>query len=59
MVQLGDLLFELRNALLFPERDWARIATLVDPVALASCPLAINDLTGIAPMQPGAFGKNR
>ncbi|WP_338866885.1 hypothetical protein [Myxococcus stipitatus] len=50
---------EIRDALLFPERDWARIGTLVEPMALASCPLAINDLTGIAPIQPGAFGKNR
>ncbi|QSQ16177.1 hypothetical protein [Myxococcus landrumensis] len=50
---------ELRDALIFPERDWARVGTLVEPMALASCPLAINDLTGIAPIQPGAFGKNR
>ncbi|MBZ4399919.1 hypothetical protein OWM54_02375 [Myxococcus sp. MISCRS1] len=47
---------ELRDALLFQERDWARIGGLVEPMALASCPLAVNDLTGIAPVQPGAFG---
>ena len=47
---------ELRDALLFQERDWARIGGLVESMALASCPLAVNDLTGIAPAQPGAFG---
>lgn len=50
---------ELRDALLFPERDWTKVSVLVDPAALASCPLAINDLTGMAPVQPGAFGKGR
>lgn len=55
----GMMSIELRNALLFPERDWTKVAALVDPAALASCPLAINDLTGIAPIQPGAFGKGR
>jgi len=47
---------EIRDALLFQERDWARVGTLVEPMALASCPLAVNDLSGIAPVQPGAFG---
>ncbi len=55
----GLATIELRNALIFPERDWTKVAYLVEPAALASCPLAINDLTGIAPIQPGAFGKNR
>ncbi|MFY2559840.1 hypothetical protein ACN469_19575 [Corallococcus terminator] len=47
---------EIRDALLFQERDWARVGTLVEPMALVSCPLAVNDLSGIAPVQPGAFG---
>lgn len=50
---------EMREALVFPERDWTQIATLVDPGALDACPLAVNDLTGIAPLQPGAFGTRR
>ncbi len=50
---------ELRDALLFPERDWTKTPILADPAAVAACPLAVNDLTGIAPIQPGAFGKQR
>ncbi|WP_164017063.1 hypothetical protein [Pyxidicoccus trucidator] len=50
---------EMRDALLFPERDWTRISGLIDPAALAACPLAVNDLTGLAPLQPGAFGTRR
>ncbi|MFP2959256.1 hypothetical protein ACLEPN_15790 [Myxococcus sp. 1LA] len=50
---------ELRDALLFPERDWAKTPMLADPNAVAACPLAVNDLTGFAPIQPGAFGKQR
>ncbi|AEI66498.1 hypothetical protein [Corallococcus macrosporus] len=50
---------ELRNALLFPERDWTKTPMLADPAAVAACPLAVNDLTGFAPIQPGAFGKQR
>ncbi|QSQ27306.1 hypothetical protein JY651_21400 [Pyxidicoccus parkwayensis] len=55
----GLTTIEMRDALVFPERDWTQIATLVDPVALDACPLAINDLTGLAPVQPGAFGTRR
>ncbi|MFP2908265.1 hypothetical protein ACLESD_25070 [Pyxidicoccus sp. 3LFB2] len=50
---------EMRDALLFPERDWTRVSGLIDPAALAACPLAVNDLTGLAPLQPGAFGTRR
>ncbi|MFP2933573.1 hypothetical protein ACLESO_52220 [Pyxidicoccus sp. 3LG] len=50
---------ELRDALLFQERDWTQVAGLVDPAALAACPFALNDLTGMAAVQPGAFGKTR
>ena len=55
----GLTAIEMREALLFPERDWTKVTGLVDPAALASCPLAINDLTGLAPTQPGAFGTFR
>ncbi|MCP3101234.1 hypothetical protein LZ198_20375 [Myxococcus sp. K15C18031901] len=55
----GITSIELRDALIFQDRDWTKIATFVDPMALANCPLAVNDLTGIAPVQPGAFGKFR
>jgi hypothetical protein len=49
--------FELRNALLFEDPDYRRGAFLVDPAAVAACPLAVNELGGIAPMQPGGFGR--
>jgi hypothetical protein len=55
----GLTAIEMREALLFPERDWTQVSFLVDPAALATCPLAINDLTGLAPTQPGAFGTPR
>jgi hypothetical protein len=48
---------ELRDALLFQDRDWTQGNTLVDPAAVARCPLAVNDLMGMAPYQPGAFGQ--
>jgi hypothetical protein len=50
---------ELRDALLFQDRDWTQGNTLVDPAAVARCPLAVNDLMGMAPFQPGAFGQPR
>ena len=55
----GLTAIEMRDALLFPERDWTKVSGLVDPAALAACPMAINDLTGLAPTQPGAFGTRR
>lgn len=48
---------ELRNAVLFGERDWSNGALLADPNAVAMCPLAVNDLAGTAPVQPGGFGQ--
>lgn len=47
---------ELRDALLFEDRDWSQGALLARPEAVAMCPLAINDLAGTAPVQPGGFG---
>lgn len=48
---------ELRNALIFGERDWTQGAFLADPRAVAQCPFATNDLAGTAPVQPGGFGQ--
>jgi hypothetical protein len=45
---------ELRDALLFEDRDWSQSA-LVDPSAVAGCPFATNELNGLAPRQPGGF----
>lgn len=46
---------ELKNVLLFEDRDWSQGALLAQPEAVAACPMAINDLTGVAPAQPGGF----
>jgi hypothetical protein len=46
---------ELRDALLFEDRDWAVAALLANPNAVAQCPMAVNELTGMAPQQPGGF----
>ncbi len=46
---------ELRDALLFQDRDWSAGAILADPSVVAACSIAINDLTGTAPQQPGGF----
>lgn len=45
---------EVRDAQLFEDRDWYG-AILADPNVIATCPAAINELTGIAPPQPGGF----
>jgi hypothetical protein len=50
---------ELRDALLFEDRDWSRGAALADPAVVAQCPLAVNELAGMAPQQPGGFGTRR
>jgi hypothetical protein len=47
---------EMRDALLFVDRDW-RDALLADPNLVARCSLAMNDLLGSAPLQPGVFGQ--
>ncbi len=46
---------EVRDALLFEDRDFTRGVILADPNAIARCPVAINELTGVAPQQPGGF----
>ncbi|QRK07584.1 hypothetical protein JQX13_47590 [Archangium violaceum] len=48
---------ELRDALIFQDRNWSQGNVLVDPNAVARCPLAVNDLMGVAPAQSGAFGQ--
>jgi hypothetical protein len=48
---------ELRDALLFMDRDFSQGALLADPNATAACPVAYNELTGVAPSQPGGFGR--
>jgi hypothetical protein len=45
---------EVRDAQLFEDRDWHG-AVLADPSVVASCPAAINELTGTMPSQPGGF----
>lgn len=45
---------EVRDAQLFEDRDWYG-ALLADPNVIATCPAAINELTGIVPVQPGGF----
>ena len=49
----------MRDALLFQDRDWSQNAALADPNAVAACPVAFNELTGMAPIQPGGFGGKR
>ena len=46
---------EVRDVILFEDRDWSRGVILGNPDAIADCPMAINELTGIAPVQPGGF----
>jgi hypothetical protein len=46
---------EVKDALLFEDRDWSNGVVLADPNAVAQCPFAINDLNGTAPVQPGGF----
>ncbi|PTL78350.1 hypothetical protein [Vitiosangium sp. GDMCC 1.1324] len=48
---------ELRDGLIFQDRDWSQGNMLADPNAVARCPLAVNDLMGAAPEQSGAFGQ--
>ncbi len=46
---------EIRDALLFEDRNFSQGVILGDPNAVARCPAAINELTGVAPSQPGGF----
>ncbi|WP_224361982.1 hypothetical protein [Hyalangium versicolor] len=49
---------EIRDALLFEDRDFSQGVLLADPNATAACPIAFNELTGVAPAQPGGFGRH-
>ncbi len=46
---------EVKDALLFEDRDFSQGVVLADPHAVIQCPFAVNDLTGTAPAQPGGF----
>ncbi len=46
---------EVRDGLLFDDRDWSGGVLLGRPEEVATCPAAINDLTGTGPQQPGGF----
>lgn len=46
---------EVRDAVLFNDPDWAQGVVLANPADVATCPAAVNELTGIAPDQPGGF----
>lgn len=46
---------EIREGLVFNDIDWARGIVLGSPADVALCSAAINDLTGLAPVQPGGF----
>lgn len=56
-VKKNATFLDLREAYLFLDFDWSRGA-LANPAAVAQCKLAINDLTGTAPMQPGGWGQH-
>lgn len=46
---------EVREGLIFDDRDWSSGVLLGRPQDVATCPVAINELTGTAPQQPGGF----
>jgi hypothetical protein len=46
---------EVREAVLFHDPDWSQGVLLGNPADIARCPVAINELTGLAPQQPGGF----
>ncbi len=46
---------ELREGLVFDDRDWSAGVLLGRPDDVATCEAAVNELTGIAPQQPGGF----
>jgi hypothetical protein len=52
----NGLEIELREALVFGDLDWSQGVTLANPAEIAGCPVAINELTGLAPAQLGGFG---
>jgi hypothetical protein len=46
---------ELRNTHIFTDPDWAQGTVLANPAEIADCSVAINELTGLSPVQPGGF----
>lgn len=46
---------EIRDGILFDDRDFSGGVLIARPEVVATCPAAINELTGIAPQQPGGF----
>ncbi|MBL8914130.1 MAG: hypothetical protein JNM17_25725 [Archangium sp.] len=46
---------EVRDGLLFEDRDWSGGVLLGRPEDVAQCPAAINEITGTAPAQVGGF----
>ncbi len=46
---------EIRDGLVFNDNDWDRGVVLGNPAEVAQCSAALNDLTGLAPVQPGGF----
>jgi hypothetical protein len=46
---------EVRDGVLFNDMDWSQGVVLANPAEIAACPAAINELTGLAPDQPGGF----
>ena len=46
---------EVRGALLLEDRDFSQGVALGNPDVIAECSLAVNELTGVAPVQPGGF----
>lgn len=47
---------EVREGLIFDDRDWGVGVVLGSPDEIAACKVAINELTGTASQQPGGFG---
>lgn len=48
---------EVRDGLIFEERTFGEGLVLAQPEVVATCPAAVNDLAGLAPNQPGGFGR--
>ncbi|MBL9038002.1 MAG: hypothetical protein JNG84_05745 [Archangium sp.] len=46
---------EVRDAVLFEDRVWGAGTLLGTPADVATCPAAVNELTGASPNQPGGF----
>ena len=46
---------EVRDALIFEDRDFSHGVVLGEPGTVAQCPFALNEITGVAPQQMGGF----